>query len=228
MNKFYVYALFRPNGIVCYIGKGSGKRWQRHEELGTNPHLAAIIKKAGGSIPRIKVRENLLEDAAFEIERALIKAVGREANGGPLVNLTDGGDGVSGLKHSAETRRTVGKLSANMWRDPRKRDEIIAAQNAARATAEYRENRKRISQRIMTEEVRARISATKKKQYETTDLRDKISAATRAVVSNPDTRARTKAAQIKRHKDPVEREKLAEAGRRGAAVRWHQPPVKGL
>jgi len=33
---------------------------------------------------------------SFEIEVALIKAIGRNIDGGPLVNMTDGGKGMSG------------------------------------------------------------------------------------------------------------------------------------
>jgi hypothetical protein len=114
---YYVYALFRPagferEGIPFYIGKGKGKRWLDHEKVSEahpNKHLTAIVKKAKRldlEIPKIKIRENLTEQEAFEIEKAFIKAIGRGKNG-PLVNMTDGGDGSSGWKHSPEWRASM-------------------------------------------------------------------------------------------------------------------------
>lgn len=104
-NHFYVYVLFRPwDGSPFYIGKGSGKRWLRHKHR--SRHIANIIRKAadrGMDIPAIKIRENLTEIEAFTIEHAFIKAIGRKPNG-PLVNLTDGGEGASGAVRSAITR----------------------------------------------------------------------------------------------------------------------------
>lgn len=105
-TDFYVYLYFRPDGITpCYVGKGHGKRWRRHERETRNPHLARIIKAAGGRLPKIKISEGLSEPAAFSIEMFLIKMIGREANGGPLVNMTDGGEGASGL--SMEARAAI-------------------------------------------------------------------------------------------------------------------------
>lgn len=107
---FYVYVFFRPNGIPCYVGKGHGRRWERHEKVGKpergyNTRLNRIIALAGGSLPKIKVRENLTEKDAFETERSLIAAIGRaDRKLGPLVNLTDGGEGSTGTVVSEATR----------------------------------------------------------------------------------------------------------------------------
>jgi hypothetical protein len=43
------------------------------------------------------VARDLPEDEAHELERFLIAEIGRQTKGGPLVNATDGGEGVSGL-----------------------------------------------------------------------------------------------------------------------------------
>lgn len=96
MSKFYIYIIFRPNGVPCYIGKGKGARWRMYE-MGYyhNLHLERIACNAGGDLPIVKIRSGLSEVEAFETEIALIRAIGREANGGPLVNLTDGGEGVT-------------------------------------------------------------------------------------------------------------------------------------
>src|SRR5260221_12283744 len=100
-DDFYVYVIFRLNGIPCYVGKGRGDRWLVHEKrkIKDNKHFDNIIKqakKAGKELPKIKLRENLFESEAFDLEKIFIKAIGREIHGGPLVNLTDGGDGPAG------------------------------------------------------------------------------------------------------------------------------------
>jgi hypothetical protein len=99
---FYVYLLRRLDGRPCYVGKGKGERW-RHQR-GRNEHLLNIIRQAkllGKELPAEKIRENLSEDEAFALERKLIAFYGREDLGtGDLVNLTDGGEGLSGYKPS--------------------------------------------------------------------------------------------------------------------------------
>ena len=106
-ETFYVYLLFRRDGTPCYGGKGKRDRWKRHEgrTRHANLNLQRIIDAAraeGKELPKIKLACHLDEDAAFEIERLFIAAIGRKANGGPLVNLTDGGDGPTGYKPSRE------------------------------------------------------------------------------------------------------------------------------
>lgn len=132
-RDFYVYILFRPNGHPCYVGKGQGDRWLHHERRPSNRHLKRIIRKAGGTIPRIKVREDLLETEAFETEIALITAIGRKDLGrGPLVNLTGGGEGGGlaletrfkmslshmGKKHSAAHAAAVGAALKGRKKSP--------------------------------------------------------------------------------------------------------------
>lgn len=102
---FYVYVYFRPNGVPCYVGKGRGRRWLAHLAKSPNRHLTAIIKASGGDLPILKIREGLTDSEAFLIEVAFINAIGRKANGGPLVNQTDGGDGSAGRKMTTEEKR---------------------------------------------------------------------------------------------------------------------------
>lgn len=104
-SMFYVYIIFRLNGIPCYVGKSCRKhRWLYHAKKSHNPHLQNIINKSGGELPVIKTREGLPDSEACETEKALIAAIGRNINGGPLVNMTDGGDGLAGHRKSEETK----------------------------------------------------------------------------------------------------------------------------
>lgn len=110
-RDFYVYVIFRPDGRPCYVGKGKGDRWLHHERRAKahyNKHLSHIIAAAVAPLPKIKVREDLTEAEASAIEIAFIAAIGRADLGlGPLVNLTDGGDGKTGWVPSIITRKKI-------------------------------------------------------------------------------------------------------------------------
>jgi len=168
--KFYVYVIFRPNGEPCYVGKGQGKRCLEHFTArgSHNPYLARIVKKHGGSLPLVKVQEGLAEIAAHEVEVALISAIGRWENGGPLANMTDGGEGISGLKHSAEARA---KMSAYHRANP------PSAETQAKSGLARRG-------RVVSPETGARISRAntgKTGSRHTEESKEKIAAAKRGV-----------------------------------------------
>lgn len=152
-TDFYIYILFRPNGIPCYVGKGTGNRWNLHKHRAPNNHLARIIKLAGGELSKVKFKENISEKEAFKTERWLIKTIGREINGGPLVNQTDGGEGQSGRVVSSKTRKRmsralkgkyVGSNNANFGRKASK--ETRAKQRAKKLGGKHtKEHRAAIS-----------------------------------------------------------------------------------
>lgn len=111
---FYVYVLFDHEGIPRYVGKGRGNRWDDHGRKKTrNRFLNKFIVDtlaALGEIPKVKVRSDLTETDAFEIEAALISAIGRaDLRTGPLANLTNGGEGLKGHIFSAATRALISK-----------------------------------------------------------------------------------------------------------------------
>lgn len=106
---FYVYVLFRENGVPFYIGKGHGRRWLNHESEARcrgklrRHYIIRNMLDRGVEIPKLKLHEGLTETVAHEYEIALIAAIGR-GDRGPLVNLSDGGEGNSGSRHSPEGR----------------------------------------------------------------------------------------------------------------------------
>jgi len=93
---------------VRYVGKGKGLRVENNSRKTHNPHVAKLIELAGGQIPYKKILEDISEEEAFELECFLIREIGRGAKG-PLLNLTAGGDGVSGY---IQTPEHLAKLSA--------------------------------------------------------------------------------------------------------------------
>jgi hypothetical protein len=125
-NIFYVYHLIDPlTNTPFYIGKGYGNRMYHHEKdvlknihPNNNSHLFYKIKKVLNNCGKInykKIIENIDEQTALLEEMKEIKRIGRSNLGvGPLCNLTDGGEGVSGLKFSDETRHKM-SLNTKRW-----------------------------------------------------------------------------------------------------------------
>ena len=99
-NDFYVYIHTRAtHGTIFYVGKGKGKRaWSKFNR---NKHWKHIVAKYGYNV--VIVQEDLTEEQAFMLEKEIITALGKEN----LCNLTDGGEGVSGLVHSKVTRKKM-------------------------------------------------------------------------------------------------------------------------
>lgn len=127
-KRSYVYIIFRRNGVPCYVGQGVGDRYKRHgyNKSSRNPHLAAIYKNAGDNpLPVAIIRDGLSRDEAVEIEAAFIQAIGRECNGGPLVNRTDGGEGTLGWKASQEWRKHRSDKARKLWKDPVYRENML-------------------------------------------------------------------------------------------------------
>jgi hypothetical protein len=105
-NNFYIY--FHVNlctGKVFYVGKGSGDRaWSKESR---NKYWHNIVKKYGYDIQLFE--EELSEQEAFEREKYWISRF--KDMGYDLANLTDGGEGVSGLLHSEQTKIKISEVN---------------------------------------------------------------------------------------------------------------------
>lgn len=96
-KKFCVYAHHRlSDGKLFYIGKGDKKRANAVQRRSEYWHR--VYKKHGRSVTILI--GGLSETCAFSMERALIAFFGKEN----LVNMTDGGEGKTGLVPSAQQR----------------------------------------------------------------------------------------------------------------------------
>jgi len=134
----YVYLIKLPDGTPLYVGKGRGIRYLRHAKGTHNKSLAAAFAKFG-DLPIELVKWGMTDDGACLFERELIAKIGRVAHGGPLVNMTDGGNGLAGAIISEETRRRRSIARRGKKMSP----EYCAAMKAAASSPEGRERRRR-------------------------------------------------------------------------------------
>ena len=136
-NIFYNYIYLDPrkNGIYqygeytfeyepFYVGKGSYNQHTSHLREAKNLFLddsklslkhkilIEMIKFDKVEPIILKVKDNISEIESFKLERLLISLIGRlDKKTGPLVNLTDGGEGTSGWMPSEEFKIKVGERS---------------------------------------------------------------------------------------------------------------------
>jgi hypothetical protein len=120
MNVYYVYAYLDPrkpgdfkykdysfDHEPFYIGKGKENRINQHLNLYGNNKLKnnkiRKIIKLGYKPIILKLIEDINEEDAIYKEINLINEIGRiDSLKGPLTNLTNGGEGISGYKFSKE------------------------------------------------------------------------------------------------------------------------------
>lgn len=100
--KFYTYAHFKgSDGSPFYVGKGMGRR--AFNEQDRNSYWSSVRAKHGIRVEILSHWET--EAEAFEHEKFLISCF--KGMGHKLCNLTSGGEGVSGLRWSDESRAKV-------------------------------------------------------------------------------------------------------------------------
>lgn len=112
---FYTYIYYDPsrNNEPIYVGKGKDERAWSHIKYskGKHPFVQRLqYMKRIGITPNIGFYSGLDEEFAFLLEEELISKFGRKDLGkGPLLNLTDGGQGQSGRRfsHTPETKEKM-------------------------------------------------------------------------------------------------------------------------
>lgn len=112
MWRHYVYIHRRADtGQPFYVGKGSHRTRERKQSFerartrhSRSREWRSICKTAG---PIVEIVASCKSDvAAQELETCLIAEIGRRDLGcGPLINITDGGDGHAGILTSQDLRK---------------------------------------------------------------------------------------------------------------------------
>ena len=195
-RRFYVYLLFRVDGSPCYVGKGQGDRRFCSAKKTKNADLRKLIEEAGGQLRSEILKSGMTETEAFEFEQQKIFEIGRKFFGGPLVNMTDGGEGASGNIKTPETIEKLARANRGKKRSAAARlamslshlgkqqsPELIEKRVAARAGYRHREETKRkignanAGNKLapLSAERKAEISRQQKGRVKTEEERQKIS-----------------------------------------------------
>lgn len=195
--KFYVYVHRRADtGEVFYIGKGSGKRAWATQYRTEYWHR---VKSKYGIVIQILERFEKESDA-FKHEKAIIAL--HRAAGLRICNITDGGEGASGMVMTEVAKAKISAANKGRLRGPdseetRKRKSEAAkgrpmSAEAIAKTAAFHTGRKRSPEtiakmsaalkgkgagRLVSAETRAKISALKKGVPLSESARMNISAA---------------------------------------------------
>lgn len=106
---FYVYEHIRNDtNTIFYVGKGNGNRLNSIYDR--NRHWNFIVKKAGG-FKSNKIIETNDENFALFVEMEVIDLY--KKRGIKLCNITNGGEGLSGYKHTEESKNKVRQAALN-------------------------------------------------------------------------------------------------------------------
>lgn len=218
---FYAYIYYDPrNGDPIYVGIGKGDRAFKHwKKKANNRFFQNVLDKLRllNLSPRIEFAAlDLLWHEATALEKQLVALYGRRDQGkGPLLNLTDGGDGACGLKVPASVREASKKRSKEYWEkvDRKVHGAKISGVFAARTAKELA---------VVSENI---------KKSRTSEVRAKIGAATKARMARPEERyrhvagAQSEPARAKRQKSLKEYSNTdvgRENRRRAANIRWEK------
>lgn len=164
--KFYVYAWQYPNGRTFYVGKGCGNRDRAPKHVNNRlfQNIVAKIRRSGEEPRIVRWQDGLHEADALKLEMSYIKLFGRrDISTGVLANLTDGGEGMSGLVVSEETRLKM--KEAHSTEEARARSRANAIGN------------KRCVGREISAETRAKIGDANRGMVRSEEVRRKLSAA---------------------------------------------------
>jgi len=173
---FYAYVHARPSTSsmsgIFYVGKGRGAR---HRDFSHRTQFHKnIVAKHGAENILIGKHECSDEATALDLERGLIRCLRRA--GVLLANLTDGGEGLSGHRHSTETKAKMRAARLGKPRSAETRQKLrevnLGKPGTFTGKKHTEETRVKLSaarigkpnpsaSRPCPDEVRTRISATK-------------------------------------------------------------------
>jgi hypothetical protein len=159
MTHFYVYEHIRNDTGVCfYVGKGTKQRYTSN--AGRSVHWHNIVNKV--EIKHKIIADNLTEIEALNFEIAVIKAAKKA--GINLCNLTDGGEGVSGYKHTQEAIKKISesKLDKIGEKHPHFKGVVFATNIKTNEIIELRGNRDMANKGFCYKHVNACVNGKRK------------------------------------------------------------------
>jgi hypothetical protein len=187
-KDYYVYTHSLAGQPPFYVGKGNAKRIKRIPRE-NNPHHCNIIAKYGKENIIVRTMLCRSESHALDLEIKLIAAL--RAGGVKLVNVTNGGDGMSGHKHSEETRAKLSEAARN--RSEETRAKISKANTGRKHTEETKAKMSEVHKNMSDEtkvEISAKLSACKIGNVVSEETKAKISKANKGRPKSEGTKAK--------------------------------------
>lgn len=189
---YHIYELRYPDsGEVYYVGKENSKRSRFNDHINEvkrlnrgvkvrNPIRAGKTRKIleSGSQPNfIKVFETDSEKEAFQMEKALIAKYGRINNGtGILSNLTDGGEGAYGWKHTDEAKQKISDAHTGRKISDEQKQRLSEFHTGRKHTNEAKEKISKANKgKSLSEEHKRKISEGNKGKKMSDEAKKKIS-----------------------------------------------------
>ena len=125
------------SNLVFYIGIGKSNK-RPYSKNHRNTYWHNIVNKHGYKIEIIS--ENITWDEAKEMECRLILEYGRlDLKTGSLVNMTNGGEGISGYSHTEEWKKESSKRNKNKVIGEEQRKIISSYMKNRKITTEFKE-----------------------------------------------------------------------------------------
>lgn len=229
---FYVYKIV-VDGIVRYIGKGSGSRAWEHLRLcrkimrersegakvRTTRFYNRLIFAIQSDVPiRVDIANASMTEAdALSVEAEQIAA----APVGQLWNTLPGGIGftsefIKSLWDDPEYRAANGRRSASLWQEPAFRANQIAKRNAPSQRQHMSEV---LTDALAAPAVKAKMRAAKKEGWRSPEYRKRRQDSLRKTWADPDVIAKQSASQRKRFEDISQRRAASER----ASIRMSDP-----
>lgn len=190
-SDFFVYLHIRPNTNdihgIFYVGKGNSARLKLICRR-NNPHHARILNKYGKNNIIVKSLKCESESHAFKLEVDIIKKL--KEMGVSLTNITNGGDGASGIKHSEEIRKKISnakkgkkhteetkKKMSNAVRNKISDESRKKMSDSKKGTKHSEETKKKMSdtRKNISDETRKKLSDAKKGKKHSEETKKKMS-----------------------------------------------------
>jgi len=174
-NAFVYFHFTLNTNDVFYVGMGKNKNREISKCRGRNYDWYKLVKKNGFYAK--KIHEGLTWKQALRAERYWISIFGRKDLGkGNLVNLTDGGEGTSGAKITAEQRKRLSDIQKKLNSSPEARERNRIRVMPSRKNPDFIE-KSRIRQTLFmkNEDARKNQSFKLKEYYKKGENRKRIS-----------------------------------------------------
>jgi hypothetical protein len=183
--SLYIY-IHEWEGGTPYKYVGKGVRGRAYDFRRRNQHYLRVVAKYGK--PQVWVFPCKDEADAFEQEKHTIAQF--KADGVPLLNQTDGGEGTSGWVPTEEYRAKIGAISRARFSTPEARAALSEQARALMSDPAMRANIiTKVSETLRRPEARAAARERARAQMSDPAMRAKLSAITRAQMSDPVVRA---------------------------------------